>query len=143
MSVGAAIVRKVRIERPARAVWEMVSTDAGREAFWCERSRESGGALEMEFPNGVRERFETLGREEGRALRMRYFGGSELAIEVRGDGDACEVTVTETGVAGAERAENESGWVSVLLALKAAAQHGIDLRNHDPARTWDQGYVDN
>jgi hypothetical protein len=30
----------------------------------------------------------------------------------------------------------------VLLALKAAVDHGIDLRNHDPRRTWDRGYAD-
>lgn len=28
------------------------------------------------------------------------------------------------------------------MALKAAADFGVDLRNHDPTRTWDQGYVD-
>jgi hypothetical protein len=31
----------------------------------------------------------------------------------------------------------------VLLALKSAADFGVDLRNHDPARTWDQGYAEN
>jgi hypothetical protein len=36
-----------------------------------------------------------------------------------------------------------AGWVSVLLGLKAAADHGVDLRNHDAARTWSQGYCDN
>jgi hypothetical protein len=40
-------------------------------------------------------------------------------------------------------AEVNAGWVSVLLALKAAADHGVDLRNHDAARTWSQGYCDN
>lgn len=39
--------------------------------------------------------------------------------------------------------ENRAGWVSVLLTLKAAADHGMDLRGHDPQRTWHQGYVDN
>jgi hypothetical protein len=29
------------------------------------------------------------------------------------------------------------------LVLKAAADFGADLRNHDPARTWEQGYVEN
>jgi hypothetical protein len=29
------------------------------------------------------------------------------------------------------------------MALKAAADFGVDLRSHDPARTWDQGFVDN
>jgi len=37
----------------------------------------------------------------------------------------------------------ESFWVSVLMNLKARADHGVDLRNHDPARTWTKGYVDN
>lgn len=32
---------------------------------------------------------------------------------------------------------------SVLLALKAFVDHDVDLRNHDPTRTWDQGYCDN
>ncbi|MDT8321369.1 MAG: hypothetical protein RQ826_12660 [Xanthomonadales bacterium] len=36
-----------------------------------------------------------------------------------------------------------AGWVSVLLTLKAACDHGIDLRNHDREASWDQGYVEN
>jgi hypothetical protein len=32
---------------------------------------------------------------------------------------------------------------SVLLALKAAVDFGVELRNHDLNRTWDQGYGDN
>jgi hypothetical protein len=37
---------------------------------------------------------------------------------------------------------NLAGWVSVLLALKAAVDFGVDLRNSDPARRWEDGYVD-
>lgn len=33
--------------------------------------------------------------------------------------------------------------VSVLLALKAAADFGVDLRNHDRERTWRKGYAHN
>jgi len=33
--------------------------------------------------------------------------------------------------------------VSVLLALKAVADFGVDLRNHDRRRSWTAGYVDN
>ena len=39
--------------------------------------------------------------------------------------------------------EEWPGWVSVLLALKAAADYNVDIRNHDIKRTWDQGYCDN
>ena len=42
-----------------------------------------------------------------------------------------------------EMEETIAGWGSVLMALKAAVDHAVDLRNHDPERTWDQGYFDN
>jgi hypothetical protein len=29
------------------------------------------------------------------------------------------------------------------MALKAAADFGVDLRSHDPDRTWDQAFADN
>jgi hypothetical protein len=41
------------------------------------------------------------------------------------------------------RNEMAAGWVSVLVALKAATDFGVDLRNHDPERTWEQRFVDN
>jgi hypothetical protein len=28
------------------------------------------------------------------------------------------------------------------MALKGVMDYGVDLRNHDPMRTWEQGYVD-
>jgi hypothetical protein len=42
----------------------------------------------------------------------------------------------------ANSAASFAGWASVLLALKAAVDFGVDLRHHDPERTWDQGYGD-
>jgi hypothetical protein len=29
------------------------------------------------------------------------------------------------------------------MSLKAAADHEVDLRNHDADRSWDRGYCDN
>jgi hypothetical protein len=48
-----------------------------------------------------------------------------------------------TLVADGDDAETRAGWVSVLLALKAASDFGVDVRNHDARRTWSQGYCDN
>jgi hypothetical protein len=36
-----------------------------------------------------------------------------------------------------------AGWVSWLMAMKAAVDFGVDLRNHDAERTWFDGYADN
>ena len=51
--------------------------------------------------------------------------------------------LTDAGVPAADRVEVTAGWVSVLMALKAAVDFSVDLRNHDPLRTWDQGFVEN
>ncbi len=39
--------------------------------------------------------------------------------------------------------ETKVGWVSVLLALKAYADLGVDLRNHNRKKSWDDFFVDN
>ncbi|MGH9769506.1 MAG: hypothetical protein ACREAB_18940 [Blastocatellia bacterium] len=51
--------------------------------------------------------------------------------------------MTDEGAKASDRIEVIAGWVSVLMALKAAVDFGIDLRNHDPQRTWDEGFVEN
>jgi len=53
------------------------------------------------------------------------------------------LTLTDQGVPPENRTEVIAGWVSVLMALKASVDFGIDLRNHDPNRTWDEGYAEN
>ena len=74
---------------------------------------------------------------------VEYFG-SVTTFELTQDGrGGTDLTLTAAGVPPADRVEMTAGWVSVLLALKAAVDSGVDLRNHDPARTWDQGFADN
>lgn len=58
------------------------------------------------------------------------------------DGHGGTDVTLEHDVSSAEFAEVSAGWLNVLLPMKAWVHHGIDLRNHDPRRTWDQGFVD-
>ena len=75
---------------------------------------------------------------------MSYFDRSQLTFELTDTGPGTHVKLTESGFTGEEHyQENRAGWVSVLLALKACADYGIDLRNHDPDRNWAHGYPDN
>jgi hypothetical protein len=72
---------------------------------------------------------------------VEYLGGGIVAFELVDDGrGGTDLALTDSGVAEQWYAETLAGWVSVLLALKAAVEFGVDLRNHDPARSWDQGY---
>lgn len=75
---------------------------------------------------------------------VEYLGGSIATFELAEDGaGGTDLALTDAGVPEKDRIETIAGWLSVLLALKAAVDFSIDLRNHDPRRTWDQGFVDN
>ena len=135
---------RVHLASPPEAVWELLATDGGRARFWAESAIERDGAIEFEFVNGVTWRGAVLVEERPRMFAVEYFGGSRATFELEPDGRrGTDLTLTETGVAEEWEEENRAGWVTVLLELKAAADYGVDLRNHDARRTWSQGYCDN
>lgn len=138
---GLAIDWRVRFASPPEAVWQAWTTDAGRERFWAETSSGGGAGFELSFLNGEALRVEIMEERSLRLLVFRYFGGSTVTIDLMPDGSGGrDLRLREEGAA--EPLANRSGWVSVLLACKAAVDFGIDLRSHDPARSWDEGYVD-
>jgi uncharacterized protein YndB with AHSA1/START domain len=140
---------RVHLRAAPATVFGFLATGDGRARFWAESAPEEpdgpeGSAIAFRFPDRSRLRARVLACEPPRVLRVEYFGGSRVEFELAGDGaGGTELTLTETGLSPAEREENAAGWVSVLLALKAAVDFGVDLRNHDPARTWREGYVEN
>jgi len=82
-------------------------------------------------------------REPDREFFIMYFD-SKLEIMLDEDGSGgTYLSLVHHDISEKSFSEVNAGWVSVLLALKAAVDHGIDLRNHDHGRSWDQGFVDN
>jgi hypothetical protein len=73
-----------------------------------------------------------LAAEPRRKFAVNYYGDTEVVFTLFADGaGGCDLTVRDSS----DGAETMAGWVSVLLALKAAADFGVDLRNHDSGRT--------
>ncbi|MEX2647253.1 MAG: SRPBCC domain-containing protein [Gaiellaceae bacterium] len=135
---------RVHLASSPEAVYELLTTDEGRAQFWAESAVERDGAIEFAFVNGTTWRGRVLSAEPPRRYAVEYFGGSRAAFELEPDGDGgTDLTLVETGVPEEWEGENRAGWVNVLLELKAAADFGVDLRNHDPQRSWSQGYCDN
>jgi uncharacterized protein YndB with AHSA1/START domain len=131
---------RIHLASPPARVYDLIASPAGRESFWAESAPERDGAIEFSFPNGARCSSRILAAEPPSTFALTYFGDSEVAFALAAGADGgCDLTVTDT----ADDTETTAGWVSVLLALKAAVDFDIDLRNHDPERTWSQGYVDN
>ncbi len=133
---------RVHFASPPVQVWELLATDDGRARFWAEEAVERDGRIAFRFPNGQAWDADVLEREPGRRLAVDYFGTpAAFALEPDGSGGT-ELTLTQE-VPDDSHIEVNAGWVSVLMSLKAACDHGVDLRNHHPERTWDQGYCDN
>jgi uncharacterized protein YndB with AHSA1/START domain len=125
-------------------VYAMLATTAGRARFWAESAVEQNDQIDFRFPDGQSWQGQILDRNPPHRYRVEYFGGSITTFELMDDGaDGTDLLLIDAGVPAADRVEVVAGWVSVLLALKAAVDFGVDLRNHDPKRTWEQGYVDN
>ena len=137
------ITWRLHLRASPREVFEMWATEEGRARFWAETAAETDGCIDFSFPNGLKWRAKILNKSAYRQLQIVYIDNSITTIDLAEDGHGgTELLLTDTGVATDARTEVIAGWVSVLMSLKGAVDFGVDLRNHDPLRTWDQGYVE-
>jgi uncharacterized protein YndB with AHSA1/START domain len=133
---------RIHLYASPETVWKLLATDDGRARFWAESAVERDGTIEFVFPNAERHSGRVVEAEPSRVYSVEYFG-SPARFDLEPDGaQGTELTLVHE-VPDTSRAEVNAGWVSVLMALKAAADHSVDLRNHDAGRTWSQGYCDN
>jgi uncharacterized protein YndB with AHSA1/START domain len=125
-------------------VFQLWSTDVGRARFWAESTEERVGTIIFHFANGISYRGKILENDPPHRFQLVYFGGTVATIDLADDGrEGTDLVLTDKGVLPEDQDEVLAGWVSVLLSLKAAVDFGVDLRNHDPSRAWDQRYAVN
>jgi uncharacterized protein YndB with AHSA1/START domain len=134
---------KLHLDAPPERVYQTLATPEGRARFWALTAEEREGMIDFRFRNGQRLESHILEREPSRRFVTTYFGGSRVEFDLASDGQGgTDLALTESAVPEVEMLDNLPGWVTVLLSLKAAVDHGVDLRNSDPSRQWQQGYVD-
>lgn len=135
---------RLHLRSPIARVYQALSSDHGRASFWAESAIENNGVIHFVFPNRITWDAAILRAIPQGEFAVRYFGNSTATFILEDDGaEGTDLTLTDIGVPAEDRTEVIAGWVSVLLALKAAVDFGIDLRNHDPQRHWDFGYAEN
>ena len=141
---STVILWRLHLRSSPETIYRFLSRDEGRAAFWAESAVEKDGAIHFTFPSGQTWTGKILGSDPPRRYQVVYYGGSTTTFEMADDGKGgTDLTLTDQGVPEADRTEVIAGWVSVLMALKAAVDFGVDLRNHDLARSWEQGFADN
>ena len=142
MPSAEPIVWSIHTKASPSDVYRLLDTDSGRASFWAESAHEREGVIHFEFINGVRVRARVLDREQPHRWSIDYFGSTATFELSPAEDGGTDVTVTNEGVHPDDRCEVMAGWLNVLFPLKAAVDHDIDLRNHDPTRTWDRRYAD-
>jgi uncharacterized protein YndB with AHSA1/START domain len=134
---------KVHFRSPPETVFEALATDAGRARFWAEAAPEVDGVVTFHILNYEPFSGRILLRREPSVFKLEYYG-TVVEFSLSGDGaGGTDLSMVATDVDESIRMEMVAGWVSVLMGMKAAVDHNIDLRNHDKSRAWGNGFLDN
>lgn len=137
------ITWKLHLKSSPKSVFDVLSTAEGRAKFWAEKAEERNGIIHFVFPNGMTYEGKILESIPSQKYSIDYFE-SLVRFELEAlDNGGTDLVLTNENVPEDEFDEVHAGWVSVLMNLKAAVDFQCDLRNHDPEKTWDQGYLGN
>ncbi|GAA4277304.1 SRPBCC family protein [Aquimarina mytili] len=134
---------KLHLKSDPKVVFDLLSTSEGREKFWAEKATENNGVIRFSFPNGQAYNGQILKTIRNRKFHLDYFNSLVTFDLEPSKNGGTDLTLINKNVHESEFSEVKAGWISVLMNLKAVADFKCDLRNHDPKRTWDQGYADN
>lgn len=141
-SFGGAIRWRLHLPVAAEQVFDALASDEGRAAFWAESAVEQNGVIDFHFIDGSSTPSRIVERQRPELFSVDYFG-SLARFELRPDGaGGTDLLLTHFDVSADDWIEVHAGWLNVLLPLKAWLVGSVDLRNHDPERTWDHGYAD-
>ena len=136
------IVWRLHLAAPPERVFDAWLSPADHQRFWCERSEIlPGRGFRQHFIDGTVECCAVEATKTPTHIRFRYFR-SQVDIHLERRPDGTDLTLIALDVAPHEWRDVHAGWLNVLLPFKAWVDFGVDLRNHDPLRTWAHRYVD-
>jgi uncharacterized protein YndB with AHSA1/START domain len=139
---GGSIHWRLHLPSPIEQVFAALATDAGRRSFWAESAVEHDGYIDFEFSGGLQHRAKLLEVVAPTRFSLLYFGTVTTFLLQPSDRGGTELLLECHGASAADWSDFHAGWLNILFPLKAAVCYKVDLRNHDPARTWEQGYAD-
>lgn len=142
-SQNGVIRWKMHFSSSKTKVFSALASNEGRALYWAESAPEVNGRITFHIHGYEPYSGRILKKQPPTQFALEYFGTKvEFSLEDDGNGGT-DLTLAATEVDESIRMEMAAGWISVLMAMKAAVDYGVDLRNHDASRTWNDGYADN
>ena len=135
------IIWRLRLAAAPGRVFEAWLNPADHVRFWCERSERGPSGFRLHFIDGTAEECSLEDATAPSQIVFRYFA-SRVEIRIEHCDGGTDLTLTASEVPADEWHDVHAGWLNVLLPFKAWVDFGIDLRHHDPRRTWRSRYVD-
>ncbi|MEX0288375.1 MAG: SRPBCC domain-containing protein [Flavobacteriaceae bacterium] len=134
---------KLSLKSDPEKVFNLLTTAEGIAKFWSEKAVVEDNSIHFVFPNSQEYKGKILKVVPSKEFHLNYFDSIvKFKLEPNVTNGTDLILINEE-VDETEFSEVHAGWISVLMNLKAVADFQCDLRNHDPKRTWGQGYVDN
>ena len=134
---------KVHFVSPIEKVYEFLTTDSGRGKYWAEETKEENGFIDFSILNYPKYKSKIIEKKPQKLFRLEYFGTDVTFELIETDDKGTDLHLTALTPNETIKNEMTAGWVSVLMAMKGAVDFEIDLRNHNPERVWENGYLDN
>lgn len=138
-----SILWKIHCSSQASKLFFLVSSSEGRSRFWAENAKEENGIIHFQFINGQNTQSPILEKVQDEKFSLLYFNSLVIFRFIGSKEGGVDVILENINVLSEVFEETKAGWVSVLLALKAYADFGVDLRNHNLNKSWDDHFVDN
>lgn len=137
------ITWKIHCASPTEKIFHLLNSNEGRKSFWAESAEEINGYIHFSFSTGQTYIGKVVRRVPNTEYSIDYFD-TLVTFQLSNSKDkGTDLTMINENVPANEYEETKAGWVSVLLALKAFSDFGIDIRNHSKEKNWDTGFVDN
>lgn len=138
------IIWKAHFRSSPSKVYNALAKAEERKKFWADSVKENNGVLTYEFKSmNFVDQGRILEQIPDKLFSVEYLG-SDVTFQIEPDNQGgTDLTLTVDKVSDENKVELIAGWVNWLMTMKAAVDFDIDLRNHDPERTWSHGYVEN
>lgn len=132
---------KMHLKSSPEEVFQYLTTDEGREAFWAYKSIQRDNSFELTHYDGSICEVLTISKTK---LKFEFiYNRTIVAINLIDDGNGgTELLLNNKNIQDDDYEKVSNKWISTLLSLKAACDFKIDIRNQDPSKSYDIGYID-